>query len=151
MNDLDTITLLNRLIVTSRNGESALRAAASEAHHAELKQSLQEYSLFFAEAVREMQDTVHKLGGHPKGLGTFDNTLHRTFMHLRALVEGRDEGAILDSVESDEREADICFDDAVNHWDTSPEVHAMLERQRDGARQRHQAIRAMRGRLDTLH
>jgi len=151
MNDLDTITLLNRLIVTSRNGESALRAAASEAHHAELKQSLLEYSHFFTEAVHEMQDAVHKLGGHPKGLGTFDNTVHRAFMHLNALVEGRNEAMILDRVESDEREADLRFDDAVSHWDTPPEIHAMLERQRDGARQRHAAIRAMRARLDTLH
>jgi uncharacterized protein (TIGR02284 family) len=151
MSDLDTITLLNRLIVTSKNGESALRAAASEAHHAELKQSLLEYSHFFAEAAHEMQEIVHKLGGHPKEVGTFGNTLHRTFLHLNALVEGRDEGRILDRVESDEREADVVFDDAVSHWDTPPEVHAMLERQRDGARQRHEAIRAMRQRLDTLH
>ncbi len=151
MSDLDTITLLNRLIVTSKNGESALRAAASEAHHAELKQSLLEYSHFFAEAAHEMQEIVHKLGGHPKEVGTFGNTVHRTLLHLNALVEGRNEGRILDRVESDEREADIGFDDAVSHWDTPPEVHAMLERQRDGARQRHEAIRAMRQRLDTLH
>jgi len=151
MSDLDTITLLNRLIVTSKNGESALRAASSEAHHAELKQSLLEYSHFFAEAAHEMQDVVHKLGGHAKGIGTFDNTLHRTLLHLRALIEGRNEAMILDSVESDEREADIRFDDAVSHWDTPPEIHAMLERQRDGARQRHEAIKAMRLRLDTLH
>lgn len=151
MNDLDTITLLNRLIVTSKNGESALRAAASEVHHAELKQSLMEYSHFFGDAAHEMQDVVHKLGGHPRGIGTFGNTLHRTLLHLRALIEGRDEALILDTVESDEREADLSFDDAVSRWETSPEVHSMLERQRDGARQRHATIRAMRERLDTLH
>src|ERR1700758_948362 len=77
MSDLDTITLLNRLIVTSKNGEAALRAAASEAHHDELKRSLMEYSLFFHDAAQEMQDTVKQLGGHPKGIGTFGNTVHR--------------------------------------------------------------------------
>ena len=151
MSDLDTITLLNRLIVTSKNGESALRAAASEAHHDELKQSLLEYSHFFGDTAREMQEIVQKLGGHPKAVGTFGNTLHRTALHLQALIEGRNEKLILDSVESDEHEADVGFDDAVNHWDTSPEVHAMLERKRDGARQRHEAITALRQRLDTLH
>jgi uncharacterized protein (TIGR02284 family) len=151
MSDLDTITLLNRLIVTSKNGESALRAAASEAHHSELKQALMEYSRFFAEAAHEMQEAVRKLGGHPKGIGTFDNTVHRWLMHLRALAEGRNERMILDSVESDERAADVRFEDAVAHWETSPEVHAMLERQRDEARQRHEAINAMRAHLDTLH
>jgi uncharacterized protein (TIGR02284 family) len=151
MSDLDTITLLNRLIVTSKNGESALRAAASEAHHSELKQALMEYSRFFAEAAHEMQEVVRKLGGHPKGIGTFDNTVHRWLMHLRALAEGRNERMILDSIESDERAADVRFEDAVAHWETSPEVHAMLERQRDEARQRHESINAMRAHLDTLH
>ena len=151
MSDLDTITLLNRLIVTSKNGEEALRAAASEAHHAELKRSLMEYSQFFHEAAHEMQEAVHKLGGHPKGIGTFSNTLHRWLLHMKALTEGRNEAGILDSVESDEREADARFDDAVSHWETPPEVHAMLERQRDEALRRHEAIRSMRQRLDTLH
>lgn len=151
MSDLDTITLLNRLIVTSKNGEEALRAAASEAHHAELRQSLMEYSQFFHDAASEMQEVVHKLGGHPKGIGTFGNTVHRWVLHMKALVEGRNEAMILDSVENDEREADERFDDAVSHWETSPEVHAMLERQREGARQRHEALRAMRERVDTLH
>ena len=74
MSNLDTITLLNRLIVTTKNGEAALRAAASEVHHAELQESLEEYSRFFADAARELQATVEALGGKPKGTGTFDNT-----------------------------------------------------------------------------
>jgi uncharacterized protein (TIGR02284 family) len=151
MNDLDTITLLNRLIVTSKNGEAALRAAASEAHHEELKRSLAEYSHFFHEAAQEMQEMVLKLGGHPKGIGTFGNTVHRWLLHMRALSEGRSEAVILDSVESDEREADERFADAVSHWETTPEIHAMLERQRDEAQRRHEAIRVMRQQLDTLH
>ena len=151
MSDMDTITLLNRLIVTSKDGESALRAAASEAHHAELKQSLMEYSRFFCEAAREMQEVVHRLGGQPREVGTFGNTVHRTLMHLMALVDGRNERTLLDSIERDEQAADLRFDDAVSHWDTPPDIHAMLERQRDGARQRHLAIMAMREHLDTLH
>lgn len=151
MSDPDTITLLNRLIVTSKNGEAALRAAASEAHHDELKRSLMEYSQFFHDAAREIQDTVKQLGGHPRGIGTFGNTLHRWLLHMKALTEGRSEAVILDSVESDERAADERFDDAVQHWQTSPEVHAMLERQRDEARRRHDGIRAMRQQLDTRH
>src|SRR5581483_3864746 len=151
MSELDTITLLNRLIVTSKNGEEALRAAASEAHHDELKRSLMEYSRFFHDAAHEMQETVLKLGGHPKAVGTFGNTVHRWVLHMKALTEGRNEAVILDSVEDDEREADERFEEAVSRWETPPEVHAMLERQRDEARRRHEAIRDLRLRLDTLH
>lgn len=76
MNTVDTVTILNHLILTSKNGESALRAAADEAWHEELKQSLLEYSRFFGEAARELQEAVRKVGGHPRGLGSFENTLH---------------------------------------------------------------------------
>lgn len=146
MNQVDTLTLLNRLIVTSKNGESALRAAADEAFHEDLRQSLMDYSRFFGEAAHELQDAVRKLGGHPKEIGTFDNTLHRTWMHIKAKALGRDESVILDSVEEDEATADLMFADALT-WDTPPDVHALLERQAEGAHQRHIHIREMRGRL----
>lgn len=146
MNDIDTITLLNRLIKTSKDGESALRAAAEEAWHEDLKQSLQEYSRFFGEAAEKLQDAVRKVGGHPRELGTFDNTLHRTWMHIKAKALGRDERDILDTVERDEALADELFNDAVN-WDTPPEIHALLEQQAAGARQHHQAIRTLRQQL----
>lgn len=148
MNPVDTITLLNRLIVTSKNGESALRAAADEAFHEDLRKSLLDYSRFFGETAHELQDAVRKLGGHPKEIGTFDNTLHRTWMHIKAKALGRDESVILDSVEEDEETADQMFADALT-WDTPADVHALLERKADAAHQRHLSIREMRGRLSS--
>lgn len=149
MSTLDTITLLNRLIVTSKDGEAALRAAAGEAHHQDVRDALTEYSRFFADTARELQDAVKKLGGKPQGSGTFDNTLHRTWMHIKANAYGRDEGVILDEVEADERNADTVFADALT-WDTPPEIHALLERQYEGVRNRHEAIGALRERIETL-
>ncbi len=150
MSSVDTIALLNRLIITSKDGEAALRAASEEVHHPEVRDSLAEYSNFFAEAARELQDAVHALGGKAVGAGTFGNTLHRTWMHIKANAYGRDEGVILDEIESDERRADRVFADALT-WDTPPEIHALLERQFSGARERHGAIRQMRERIDTIH
>lgn len=143
MNTVDTITLLNRLIITSKNGESALRAAADEAWHDELKATLLEYSHFFAKAASELQDAVRQVGGHPRELGTFDNTLHRTWMHIKAKALGRDESVILDDVEADEATADQIYAEAML-WDTPPEVHALIERQAEGARRRHEALRTLR-------
>lgn len=146
MSNIDTITLLNRLIVTSKDGESALRAAAEEAWHDDLKQSLLEYSRFFGEAATELMEAVRRVGGHPRELGTFDNTLHRTWMHIKAKALGRDERDILDTVEEDEALADRVYADAVA-WETPPEIHALLERQAEGARMRHRHIREMREQL----
>lgn len=147
MSALDTITLLNRLIVTTKNGEAALRAAASEVYHAELQESLEEYSRYFADAARELQAAVEALGGRPNGTGSFDNTLHRTWLHIKANAYGRDEAVILDAVEADEQEADARYSDALT-WSTPSDIHALLERQYQGSQQRHDQIRQLRQQLD---
>lgn len=147
MSNVDTISLLNRLIVTSKNGEAALRAAAEEAHHAEVRDSLTEYSRFFADAAHELQDAVRELGGRPKGTGTFGNTLHRTWMHVKASAYGRDETVILDEVEADEAEADIQFSEALT-WHTPPKIHALLQKQSEGVHARHSAIREIRQQIE---
>ena len=146
MNNIDTITLLNRLIVTSKNGESTLRAAADEAHHVETKDSLLAYSRFFGDAAHELQDAVKKLGGHPAGLGTFGNTLHRTWMHLKVTALGRREDVILDAVEVDEAEAEQRLAEAV-HEETPPDIHALLERHYWSAQRHHGSIRELRAQM----
>ncbi|MGH8461281.1 MAG: PA2169 family four-helix-bundle protein [Stenotrophobium sp.] len=146
MNTTDTITLLNRLIVTSKNGESSLHAAADEAYHPDIKDSLLAYSLFFKDAAHELQSAVSKLGGHPAGLGTFGNTLHRTWMHLKVTALGRKEDVILDEVEVDEIEAEQRLAAAVQE-ETSPEIHALLERHYWGAQHHHGTIRELRAQM----
>lgn len=145
MNPVDTVTLLNRLIVSSKDGERALRAAAMEAYHEDLRESLLAYSKFFGDAATELQGAVRKHGGHPAEIGTFDNTLHRTWMHLKAVALGRNEDELIEDVESDESLADALYDDAL-HWDMPPDVHALLERQANVAHSLHQKIRDFRGR-----
>lgn len=112
MSTPDTISLLNRLIITQKNGEQALRAAAEEACHEDLRESLMEFSRFFGASAHELQDAVRELGGRPPG---------------------RDERMILDEIKAD----------AVG-WDTPPRIHAILERQYEGACERHQAVRRFR-------
>jgi uncharacterized protein (TIGR02284 family) len=146
MNQTDTVTLLNRLILVSKDGEHALRAAADEAYHYELKDSLQDYSDFLHHTAMELQDAVRKVGGEPREIGSFENTLHRTWLHIKALASGRDESVILDSVEEDEATADRLFADAATR-DMPPELHALIGRQAAEVQRRHQAIRELRERL----
>ena len=39
------------------------------------------------------------------------------------------------------------FDDALT-WDIPPDIHALLERRRDGSHERHEQLRAMRNQID---
>lgn len=146
MNNLDTITMLNRLIVISKDGESSLRAAAEEAYHPALKQSLMSYSRFFGEAAHELQGAVQDLGGAPKALGTFGNTLHRTWLHLRSVAQGHNEDVLLDEIAEDERIAAESLARAVRE-DTPPQVHELLERHYEGVLKHYGEIREIREKL----
>lgn len=146
MNNLDTITMLNRLIVVSKDGESSLRAAAEEAYHPTLKASLMSYSRFFGEAASELQKAVADLGGAPKALGTFGNTLHRTWLHLRSVAQGHNEDVLLDEISGDERNVAESLARAVREV-TPPQVHEMLERQYEGVLRHYGEIREIREKL----
>lgn len=146
MNDLDTITMLNRLIVVSKDGESSLRAAAEEAYHPALKESLMSYSRFFGEAAAELQHAVADLGGAPKALGTFGNTLHRTWLHLRSVAQGHNEDVLLEEIEDDERRVAETLARAVRE-ETPPAVHDLLERQYEGVLKHYGELREIREKL----
>jgi uncharacterized protein (TIGR02284 family) len=143
MNPIDTQTLLNRLIVMAKDGEAALTAAADEAYHEELKTALADYARFFRESATELQEQVRALGGEPKGRGSFDNTLHRTWLHLKSMVFGHDERVILDEVEAEESLADQLYAEAPQ-WDLPAEVRQIIGRQAAEARRRHLQIRRLR-------
>ncbi len=146
MSTVDAISMLNRLVVVAKDGQAALKAAAEEVYHEDLQRALMEFSEFFGDAADELQAAVRGLGGHPKGLGTFANTLHRTWMHLKAAALGRDETVILDAIETDEALGEQMLAEAVQ-WGTPPPVHAMLVRLHQGARERHDVIRRIRAQL----
>lgn len=146
MNPIDTQTLLNRLIVMAKDGEGVLTAAAEEAFHPELKTALADYARFFHNAAAELQGQVRALGGEPKGRGSFENTLHRTWLHLKSMAFGHDERVILDEVEAEESLADALYAEAPQ-WDLPQDVRQIIDRQAAEARQRHQQIRELRASL----
>ena len=146
MNNLDTITMLNRLIVISKDGESSLRAAAEEAYHPIPKQSLMSYSRFFGEAAAELQHAVENLGGAPKALGTFANTLHRTWLHLKSSAQGHNEDMLLEEIAGDERAVTEGLARAIRE-DTPTVVHELLERQYQGVLRHYGEIRDIRAKL----
>ena len=83
---------------------------------------------------------MRKLGGEPRELGSFDNTLHRTWMHLKLTALGRDESVLLDTIEPDEAEVEARYAEAVDE-DMPEEVHAVLVRQYLATRNRRADMR----------
>lgn len=141
MTPLDSITLLNNLIVTAKNAEGSFRAASEEAHDAELKQSLRETSRYLHEAAHELAGVVQRLGGTPHELNTFGNALHRTWMHLKSTALGRDEREILADWAQDEAEVEGDFERAVRE-EAPADIHAVVERHYRGLLERRDRVRA---------
>ncbi len=146
MNPVDTLTLLNRLIVTTKNGEHTLEAAAQEVHHEELKNALHEYAQFFHQAADDLGAAAQRYGGHPHQRASFGNAVHRTALHLRALALGRNEEKILDDAEEQESRADALYAD-VDNWDLPQDVRELLLRQGAQAQRHHDAVHALRDQL----
>lgn len=141
MTNLDSITLLNNLIVTAKDAEGSFRAASEEVHDPELKQSLKEYSRYVGDAAHELALVVQRLGGTPHELNTFGNALHRTWMHLKSTALGRDEREILKDWSRDEQEVEGDFQRAVRE-EAPAEIHGLLERHYRGILERRDRVRA---------
>jgi len=148
MNQADLVPLLNRLIVTAKDEASSLRAAGEKAYHADLKNALYECSQFFARSAEELQEAVRTLGGQPKEVGTFANTLYRTWLHLKMSALGRDEDKLLNEVESEEDLVEQKFG-AAAHDAPDPQLRSLIERQFQTALHHHERISDLHRQIHT--
>lgn len=124
----ELVHLLNHLIVTAKDGAGSLRAAGDEAYHPILKQSLYEFAQFYLRSAEELQAAVRELGGAPREIGSFGNTLHRTWLHLKLTALGRDETVLLQDLARDEEELERRFSAAALE-DSDPKTRRLIEGQ----------------------
>src|SRR5262245_8992684 len=97
-----TVTILNDLIETSKDGEKGFTKSANDASSAELKTVFGDGARRCHEAVQELQALVRSEGGDPEKTGSVASALHRGWVSLREAVTGRDDEAILEECERGE-------------------------------------------------
>lgn len=146
MTDLDTITAFNPIIEALKDGERDFRAAAEEAHHAELKAKLNEYAQDCTRGAGELQQAVISVGGKPEEIGTTGATVRRGWMHLKALALGRDESMILDECERFASNAEARYEHALG-VEMPAAMRQIVQRQYDRLLQHHSELRSMRQRV----
>src|SRR5437868_95738 len=98
----DTISTLNGLIQTCKDGEEGFRQAAEGAQTARLKSLFYEFSQQRATFCTELQTLVRSLGGDPEHEGSFSGAMHRGWMDIKTAVMGKDDKAILNECERGE-------------------------------------------------
>ena len=101
----DTISCLNGLIETCRNGQLGYAEAARLVDDTRLQTIFEGYSKERAGFVKALQAEVEKLGGKPAESGSLGAALHRGWMELKAAATLGSGGAILAACETGEDSA----------------------------------------------
>jgi len=124
----ETISCLNGLIETCRNGELGYAEAARLVKDTRLETILEGYAKERAGFVRALQAEVRKLGGTPAESGTIGAAMHRGWMELKSLATLRSGGAILAACETGEDSAWTHYKEATDS-DISGESRTLIDKQ----------------------
>lgn len=144
MADANTsISTLNNLIQTCKDGENGFNEAAQGVSTADLKDLFMRYSQQRSQFAGELQDEVHKLGGDPQTSGSIAASLHRGWIDIKSAVTGQDEGAILSECERGEDSAVEAYQNALKEALPS-DVNSVVERQYMQIKEAHDRIKGLR-------
>lgn len=145
MNEAETISTLNNLIETCRDGEQGFLACAEQVTDKGIKAKLEERARRCADGVRELQDQVRRLGEEPETSGSTTGKMHRGWANFKATITAQSDKSILEEVERGETMALKSYRKALDA-DLPADIHQIVERQYQGAEQNYKEVREMRER-----
>ena len=137
-----TISTLNNLIETCKDGENGFRTASDGVKNQELKTLFLTYSQQRAQFASELQAEVRRLGGDPEQTGSVAATLHRGWINIKSAVTGEDEGAVISECERGEDSAVRNYQDALKE-NLPAELQTTIQRQYTQVKEAHDRIRAL--------
>ena len=138
----DTISTLNNLIETCKDGELGFKTAAEGLQSSDVKAKFLEYSRQRAEMARELQAEVRRLGGDPEKSGSVSATMHRGWIDIKSAVTGKDDHAIIAEAERGEDVAKEMYEKALKE-SLPPTIQALVQQQSAMVREAHDRVRAM--------
>ena len=145
MDTNDTISILNGLIETCRDGQYGFQEASSNVKRHDLKTLFAEASMERARFVGDLQEEVRSLGGDPENTGSVAGTLHRTWIDVKGTLTGMDDASILNECERGEDSAVQAYRDAIAA-DLPASIRSTVSRQCDAVNAMHDKIRNQRDR-----
>ncbi|MDQ6737609.1 MAG: PA2169 family four-helix-bundle protein [Gemmatimonadota bacterium] len=139
----ETISVLNDLIETCKDGVKGFRTAADSVKDARAKSMFTSRATEIEQASTQLAAAVRKLGGDPEKSGSAAGAVHRGWIDLKAAVTGKSDEAVLAECERGEDHAVNTYDDALKK-DLPADVRTMVEQQRRGAVANRDAMRQMK-------
>lgn len=144
MVNVKSISILNDLIETSRDGVEGFKKCAEEVHDRTLKMYFEDRARSCEEAVRVLSEEVRKLGGEPDMGGTTTGTLHRLWIDFRTAISSKDNLAVLEECERAEDIALESYESALKEEELSDNLRSLITQQLDGVRRNHDRVRQLR-------
>jgi uncharacterized protein (TIGR02284 family) len=137
-----TISTLNGLIETLKDGEFGFKTAAEGLQDAQTKALFQQYSRQRAEMARDLQAEVRRLGGDPEKAGSVSGSAHRGWINIKSVVTGKDDASIIAEAERGEDSAKKMYEEALRE-PLAPQTLALVREQSMKVHDAHDRVRAL--------
>ena len=143
MTNDNTISVLNNLIETLKDGEKGFKSAAEGVKNSSIRTKFLDYSRERGLMASELQAEVRRLGGDPDKSGSMSGSLHRGWLDLKAALSGHDDHAVVAEAERGEDVAKGVYENALKE-NLPAATHTIVQQQAVKVRRAHDDVRAIR-------
>jgi len=144
----DTISALNELIATCRDGIDGFRTAAEATTTESTRMIFSRRASTIEQSMAELEGVVRQLGGTPAESEHLAASIRHTWESAKAGLGARDDKGIIKFVVNGE-EAAVKMYQSVLEKPLAPEVQMLVQRQLRGVEQNLAAMRALGGEAET--
>lgn len=143
MSNDEVISLLNALIETSKDGEKGFLTCVENLKSSQLKENFTQRAQECANAASQLQDLVRALGGEPEQSASLAGKMHRRWIDIKAVVNGKNEKTILNECVRGEEVAVKNYEGALKEY-LPEEVRAVLEQQYEAVERNYGQVKILR-------
>ncbi|MGZ4967304.1 MAG: ferritin-like domain-containing protein [Chthoniobacterales bacterium] len=141
----ETITTINGLIETLKDGQEGFRQAAESVKDPELKSLFNEYSLQRSRFAGELQSEAIGLGeSKPEDSSSTAGAMHRAWIGLKSALTSGDDHAILAEAERGEDSAVSEYKKAMEDEELTGPAREIVARQYTQVKDAHDRVRTLR-------
>jgi uncharacterized protein (TIGR02284 family) len=141
-----TISILQDLIETNRDGQHGFATAAEDSKDSELSRVFTEFSTQRTTFLAELQDRVRSLGGDAEKSGSVSGSVHRGWIDLKAAISSNEPHAVLAEAERGEDSAVKSYREALEE-NLDPVSRGIVSRQYASVQAAHDRVKQLRDSL----
>ena len=141
----ETISTINGLIETLKDGQEGFRQAAEAVKDSQLKSLFNEYSMQRSRFAGELQGEAVGMGeSNPEDSSSTAGAMHRTWINLKSAITSQDDHAILAECERGEDSAVAEYKKAMEEKELAAPIRDTIWRQYTEVKAAHDKVKALR-------